>query len=141
MCDRQRASASARMRIIPPIGGDPVGVRRIDGQLDNHSVGICNIERGAVAVLKSKAVGLSIARGCESLLDLVLGLGIAFERDVMKRGGRHFRSEEFLILGLLELEKGQGAAVADPEETMTIGSYRAEELVRLAPSGNQRKAQ
>jgi hypothetical protein len=43
----------------------------------------------------------------------------------MKRGGRHFRSEEFLILGLLELEEGQRAAVADSEETMTIGSYRA----------------
>ncbi len=59
----------------------------------------------------------------------------------MKRGGRHFRSEEFLILGLLELKEGQRAAVADPEETMTIGSYRSEELVRLTPSGNQRKDQ
>ena len=87
-------------------------------------------------MFKDKAVGLSIARGCEPLLDLVLGFGIAFERDVMKRGGRHFRPEQFLILGLLELEEGQRTAIADPEETMTIGPHRAEELVRLAPSGN-----
>jgi hypothetical protein len=59
----------------------------------------------------------------------------------MKRGGGHLRTEEFLILGFFELEEGQRAAVADPEETMTIASHRAEELVRLAPSGNQRKAQ
>jgi hypothetical protein len=39
------------------------------------------------------------------------------------------------------LEEGQRAAVADSKETMTIGSHGAEELVRLAPSGNQRKAQ
>src|SRR5436190_415503 len=129
------------MRIIPPIGGDLVGVRSIDGQLDNHPVRIGDVERRAVAMLKDKAVGLSIACGRESLLDLVLGFGVAFERDVMKRGGRHFRPEEFLIFGLLELEEGQRAAVADSEETMTIGSDRSEELVRLAPSGNQRKSQ
>jgi hypothetical protein len=81
-------------------------------------------------MFKDKAVGLSIARGCEPLLDLVLGLGIAFERDVMKRGGRHFWPEEFLILGLLELKEGQRAAVADSEETMTIGSDCSEEPTR-----------
>jgi hypothetical protein len=43
------------MRIISPIGSDRVGVRRIDGQLDNHSVGICDVERHAVAVFKDKA--------------------------------------------------------------------------------------
>ena len=129
------------MRITSPIGSDPVGVRSIDGQLDNHSIGICDVKRCAVAMLKNKAVGRSIACGRKPLLDLLLGLGIAFERNVMKRGGRHFRPEEFLILGLLELEEGQCTAVADPEETMTIGPHRAEELVRLAPSGNQRKAQ
>ena len=94
------------MRIISPIGSDRFGVRRIDGQLDNHSVGICGVERRAVAMIEDEAVGLSIACGREPLLDLLLGLGIAFERDVMKRGGRHFRSEEFLILWLLELEEG-----------------------------------
>src|SRR6266849_3128774 len=129
------------MRIASPIGCDPVGVRRIDGQLDNHPVRIGGVERHAVTMLKDKAVGLSIARGREPLLDLVLGLGIAFERDVMKRGGWHLRTEELLILGLLELEEGQRTAIADPEETVTIGPLRAEELVRLAPSGNQRKAQ
>ena len=70
------------MRIISPIGSDRVGVRRIDAQLDNHSVGIGDIERRAVAMLEDKAIGLSITHGCEPLLDLVLGLGIAFERDV-----------------------------------------------------------
>ena len=129
------------MRIISPIGSDRVGVRRIDGQLDNHSVGICDVKRRAVAMLKDKAVRLPIACSCEPLHDLVLGHGIAFERDMMKRGGRHLRSEEFLILGLLKLEEGQRTTVADSEETMTIGSYRSEELVGLAPSGNQRKAQ
>src|ERR1700730_15728919 len=93
------------VRIMSPIGSDPVGVRRIDGQLNDHSVRICDVERHAVAMLKDKGAGLTIARGREPLFDLVLRLGIALERDVMKRGGRHFRSEEFLILWLLELEK------------------------------------
>ena len=53
------------MRIIPPIGSDPFGVRSIDGQLDNHPVRIGDVERRAVAMLKDKAVGLSIARGRE----------------------------------------------------------------------------
>ena len=129
------------MRIIASIGGDPVGVRRIDGQLDDHPVWIGDVKRRAIAMLEDKAVGLLVACGCEPLLDLVLCLGIAFERDVMKRGGGQLRTEEYLILGFFKLEEGQRAAVADPEETMTIGSHRAEELVRLAPSGNQRKAQ
>src|SRR6266478_3367320 len=92
-------------------------------------------------MLQDKGVGLTIARGGEPIFDLVLCLGITLERDVMKRGGRHFRSEEFSILGLLELEEGCRAAVADPEEAMTIGSHRTEQLVRLAPRGNQRNAE
>jgi len=67
-------------------------------------------------MLEDKAVGLSIACGDEPLLDLVFCLGIAFERDVMKRGGRHLRPEEFLILGLLELEEGQRAASPIPKK-------------------------
>ena len=94
------------MRIIPPIGSDPIGIRSIYGELDNHPIRIGDVERRAVAMLKDKAVGLSIARGREPLLDLVLRLGTAFEGDVMKRRGRHSRTEEFLILRFLELEEG-----------------------------------
>jgi hypothetical protein len=65
------------MRIVSSIGSDCVGVRRIDGQLDNHSIGICDVERRAVAMLKDKAVGLSIARGGEPFPDLVLCFEIA----------------------------------------------------------------
>src|SRR2546430_15570907 len=50
------------MRIISPICSDRVDVRRIDGQLDYHPVGIGDVERRAVAVLEDKAVGRSEER-------------------------------------------------------------------------------
>ena len=50
------------VRVISPVGSDPVGVRRVDRQLDYHSVRIGNVERRTVTVLKDKAVGLTIAR-------------------------------------------------------------------------------
>src|SRR6266403_1014879 len=46
---------------------------------------------------------------------------------------RHLRSEFFLVLGVLELEEGEGTAVGHAVEGMTIGAHLAEQLVRLAP--------
>src|SRR6185503_14764163 len=45
------------------------------------------------------------------------------------------------LVGLVgELEERQRAAVAQPEEQMTISALGAEQHVRLAPGGHQRQA-
>ena len=59
------------------------------------------------------------------------------QRDVMKRRRRHLGPEFLLVLGVLELEEGEGAAVGHGVEGVAIGAHLAEQLVRLAPSRDQ----
>src|SRR5882762_4152568 len=102
-------------------------------EFENQPVGVRDIDGPAMAVFKDVGVRRLDARRGNALLDGRLRLRVHRERDVMKRRCRHLRSEFFPVLGVLELEEGEGTAVGHAVEGMTIGAYLAEQLVRLAP--------
>jgi hypothetical protein len=53
---------------------------------------------------------------------------------------RHLGAELLLVLGVGELEEGEGAAVAEAVEGVAVRAYRAEELVGLLPGGDEGQA-
>ena len=69
--------------------GDPLGVRGVEREFEEHAVGVFDIERAAIAVLQHKGVGRRIARRLEALRDRLLCRVIDLERDVRWRCGSH----------------------------------------------------
>ena len=64
--------------------GDPLGVRGIAREFEEHAVGVSDIQRAAVAVLQHKGVRCRIARRLDAPRDRRLRRLIDLERDVMK---------------------------------------------------------
>src|SRR5690606_3855310 len=119
---------------------DAFGVRVVTGELADHAVGILHVQRAAVAVLEQVGLRGGDAGLLHALLDAGQGFRIDVQRDVMERRWRHLRCEQLLVLLVGELEEGQRAAVTQPEEAVAVGALLAEQLVLLAPGGNQRQA-
>src|SRR5688572_25074122 len=129
-----------RMRLAERIAVDVHRVRMVQRELDDHAVGIGDIYRAAIAVLEHEELRLLVAGVLETLLDARLRFLVHVERDVMEGREWHLRAELLLVTRIRELEEGQGAAVAESEETMRVGAFSAEQQVFLAPGGEQRQA-
>ena len=99
------------MGIRLAILGDLIGVGNIEREFEEHTVGVSDIDRAAIAVLQHKGVGLLIARRLDALLDLLLGYFIDLERDVMKGRLCDRRAKRPLIILIGKLEERQRAAI------------------------------
>src|SRR4029453_15395385 len=133
------AALERRVRIRLALLGDLLGVRRIAREFEEHPVGICDIDRAAIAVLQHKGVGRRIARRLEALLDLVLRRWIDLERDVMKGRLRDWRAKRPLVILIGELKERQRAAVGEAEEAVAIRAHLPEQFVGFAPGRHQRQ--
>ena len=120
-----------RERVRPALLGYPLCVRDVEGEFEEHAVGVFDIHRAAVAVLQHKGVGLPIARRLNTPLDLLLRPLIDLERDVMKGRLRDRRAERPLIALIGELEERQCAPVGEAEEAVAIRAHLPEGIVNL----------
>src|ERR1700686_4668830 len=102
-------------------------------EFENQPVGILYVDRAAVAVFQDEGFRRLDARSGNALLDSSLRFRVHRERDVVKRRWRHLRPEFLLVLGVLELEEGESAAVGHAVEGVAVGAYLAEQLIRLTP--------
>ena len=78
---------------------DLLGLRSIQRKLDNHAVRVRDIDRAAIAVLEHEGPRRLVAGGREPALVALLSHAVDIQRNVMKRGRRHFRTEELLVFG------------------------------------------
>ena len=86
--------------------GHVVAVRR---EFKPHAVGIVDVERRAVAVVLDNHVFGGISSGPQPVVDFLLVLQVAVESDVGER--RRWGGDRDLLIGILELKEGKGAAV------------------------------
>src|SRR5262245_8968188 len=129
----------SRVRIRLAVLGDVIGVESIEREFKEHTVGVFDIDRTAIAVLQHKGVRLRIARGLDALLDLLLGHFIDLERDVMKGRLRDWRAKRPLVGLISKLKERQRAAIRKAKEAVTISAHLPEQLVGFAPGRNKRK--
>src|ERR1700723_3585299 len=102
------------------LAADLLGVGCIEREFQDQAVGIMHVDRSAVPVLEHKRVRRLDACLGDPGLDSGLRFGIHCERDVVKRRRRHLRPEFLLVLGVGELEEGEGATVAHAKEGVTV---------------------
>ena len=125
----------------PAVLGDLVDLRDVDGELEEHPVGVLGVQRPAVAVFEDVgALGLPVGL-LEPPLELGLALGVDLHGDVAERRRRQLRVEQLIVVLVGELEERQGTAVGEPEERVAVDPLGAEQLVRLRPRGQQREAE
>jgi len=96
--------------------GHLVAVRR---EFKPHAVGIVDVERRAVAVILDNHILGGISSGPQPLVDFLLVLQVAVESDVGE-WGRWGGGNRDLLIGILELKEGKGAAVGELEEGVAV---------------------
>ena len=111
------------------------------GELDDHPVGIGDIERAAIAVLQHIGLRFDDPGSGDAAGEFVLRVSIDLQGDVDERARRHLGAEFGLIVRIGELEEGERAAIGEFEEHVAIGALLAEQLVLFAIGRHQREAE
>src|SRR5947207_2755305 len=93
----------SRVRIRLALLGNLLGVGRIAREFEEHAVGVCDIDRAAIAVLEHQGVGRRITSWLDALLDRLLRRLIDLQRDVMKGRLRDRRAKRPLVVLIGEL--------------------------------------